>query len=621
MAKVTAQSIPPELAVLWGALTSPGKLAQGADGAIKIKRNKKNPDKEPPADKDLDALRAVAELVADANPDAWQSTGRPTFVFDLLKSIVLGNFNPDYFDEVLPTTTEYLQSVPTSVIDPAPPPYGYRTPVFLPSVPTYPPGSPVAFTPGYHGEKQSGLFIDTYLNWAKITYKPQALNEPDALALMVMFWATDISINTSSRGSRPMLSLAAVGMLCKTGAPTITSTAPPIEKISSLYWRFRMPQGGPPYYNATTGRRIVKALKRLAKIQGSGADQSLILNVANRPMLGRGFNNNDYVTTSFSDLPKIYEVKQCGPAKNAVWKNLTYMGSTIPRCIAYRPDLKIYVAMGTQNALVSYNLVTWNAYYVWSNMPWSDVTYAPGLGLFLAVGYTSSVGRIATSALGTYWSILANPSNIEYTAVGWSEELHIAVVCGFAGPISNILWSDDGVTFHHSNSTWQLACRRCIWVKELGRFIAVSTSWYDDMGQTSTDGKNWTAMHIAPRTGLYDVAWSPKLGYMVGVDSYEGTHRVAFSSDGINWTAQSNGLTFTFWSIEWCPPLNGFIACASALGHSSKYFSPTGHTWTPIDAADLNNWGAVRFFKEACTLVAVSGQGTGPRFQRTDKAP
>ncbi len=621
MAKVVDISIPPELAVLWEALTSPASLTQGADGAIKIKRSKKKPNKEPKPDKELAALRAMAELVADDHPDAWETSGRATFVLDLLKAMILGNFSADYFDEVLPDTVEYLQSAPTSIADPNPPPYGYRTPVFLPSLPTYPDGVPVPYTPEYYGEKDTGLFFDRYLNWAKITYTPGVLGEPDPLARMLMFWATDISIETSSRGSRPMLSLAAVAMLCKPGAATLTSTTPPIEKVSSLYWRFRMPNGGPPYYNATTGRRIVKPLKTLAKIQGAGDDVALIVNAANRPMLGRGFNNNDYVRTSFSDIPKIYEIRTCSAAKNAYWKDLAYAGSAKPRCIAYRPDVGIYVAMCTQNALRSTDLVTWSEHYVWTNMPWSDITYCPGIGQFLAVGYTSNVGRIASSTIGSDWSIRTNLGNIEYTCVGWSERLGIAVVCGFGGSTSNIIWSDDGVTFHYSTSTWQQTCFRVQWVDAWSRFVAVGASWFDDMGQTSTDGKNWSAMTIAPRTGLVDFAYSPKLGYAVGVDSYGGTRRVAFSNDGLSWAAQANGLAYAFQSIEWSPPLNGFIASTAGSGPSALYFSPTGHAWTPIDAADTTDWQQVRFFEKPCLHIAVNPGLTGPKFQRTDRTP
>lgn len=621
MAKVQGQTIPPELQTLWHALTSPGKLTQGADGTIQVKKNKKKPNDPPNPDKDLNAIRAIAELVADDHPEDWQTMGRPAFVLALIKQIILGNFDPNYFDEVIPDSVTWLKSSPYSILDPNPPPYGYRTQLFLPTVPTYPDGTVQSGVPGFFGEKEIDVFKDRWLKWPKLIFKPGVMTEPDALARMVMFWATDITITTSSRGSRPMLSLNGVCRMCDAIASTLASTKPPIEKITQFYWRFKMPPGGPPFYNATTGRRIVKPLATFARYEGIPPFAALVLNVSNRPMMGRGFNNNDTVETSFSDLPKIYEVPSCGPAKAAHWVPLTYAGANLPRRAAYRHDLKLWVVMCTTNALRSTDLNTWSAHYVWTNMLWRDICYAKGLGMFIAVGYTSSVGRIATCTLGYDWTIRTAPVGLEYTCCAYSDELGIAVVFGFGGAPALSFWSADGIAWNVGSSAWLQTCYQVIWVKELARFIAVGTAWSGQMGQTSTDGKNWSPMNISQPTNIVSVAWSPSLGYLVGVDDYAGTRRVAFSTDGASWTVEANGIAYPFNRIIWSHALKGFIAVSSSLDPNSLYFSATGHGWTPLAGFGTSDAGEIFFSKEACKHLTLNSSGTSPRMIQSSKDP
>lgn len=309
MAWILGTDVPPALQTLWNALTSPGKNTQGADGALRLKKGKKKPKKPPKADLDLRAFRSVAEIVWTLRGGELGNAEADQFVFNLVRDMALGVLDGRYFRQCPVVSAETLETYPTNVPDPSPPAYGYRTPLFMPSDVTYPDGTPTAEAPTFHGGKVGTYFHDILLRWRKILFSTYWIDEPDAEKRLLLLWDTTITIQTTARGSRPMVSLNILGVIAKAGAAALTSTAAPILKKTTLYWRFKVPPSAAPFYNSYQVRKVSKPFARIAKKQGAGAGIGVVVNASNRPMMGRGFNNNNDVVTTFNGDPELWEIK------------------------------------------------------------------------------------------------------------------------------------------------------------------------------------------------------------------------------------------------------------------------------------------------------------------------
>lgn len=327
MPKITGQNIPAGLLPLYTKLVSPGKVTQGPDGSLRLKKGKKKPKKNPPESLDLEAFQAIAEVVADVFFTQQSKPIPKNFVFDLTQNLLLGIVPTKYFKRCPLQSAVTLESIPSSIPDPSPPPYGFRTNQFLPTIPTYPDGSSTSSQPGYYGEKVSLRFEDKWLRWRKLIFKAWAFVFPEGLDRVLMVWDCTIGIDTAARGSRPMVSLNLTAYQGALAAPAITSTTPPIQKKTNLYWRFPVPPSASPFYHSYQVRRVVKPMSRITKNSGSAPFKYFVLDGSNRPMMGRGYNNNNTVQTSLSGDPVLWEIKPpcvtyaLANGNNWTWKN------------------------------------------------------------------------------------------------------------------------------------------------------------------------------------------------------------------------------------------------------------------------------------------------------------
>ena len=606
MAKVIGQNIPPALDILWHQLHSPARVTQGADGVVTLKKNKKQPTKKPRRNLDLIALQELAERVAQA---AFVDRGKPVpenFIFLLTQDLVLGITSPQYFRKCKVESAITLESIPTYVADPAPPPYGYRTPTFMPSLPTYPDGTPTTGNANYSGTKNGQLFIDTALRWRKIVFKSPNVNFADGAKNVILKWATRIDVAATSRGSRPMFSLQLRVSLSTDTGGDLTSTAPPIDKKTIFYWRFKIPPSSPPFFNTYLQRNEVRALARVAKKSGTGLYTRYVVNASVRPMLGRGFNNNDAITTASSRDPELWEITDCFPDMHTNLQTIPFSTAHTPRDIAYSPSLGLYVACCRANMLRSTNLITFNASYTGYNVLFNSIIWADFLGMFISVGSYLSTGGISTSTNATSWTTVVSPSQMIMTVVAKSEKLGRVVAFGYGGTDASAIYTDDGITWHPGTGTIPFAAHGCIWVDELNLFVATGGGMAGYVSMTSPDGAAWTANFLSQYSELFNVAWSPYLQMLVATTSYWPGNKMAQSSNGQTWSEGPSGVENSFPGIAWCPPLASFIASGGNSGAANMLKSPNGTNWTPWATGNTLNWFNVRWIEEKCTLVAVS---------------
>lgn len=620
MPKITGQSIPPDLEAIYAALTSPGKITQGADGTIRLKKGKTKPGKKPPRNLDLLAFYRIAEIVAE---EAFTNSGRqipPNFVYLMVQDLVLGIVSTAYFRRCKVELSTTLESIPVSSEDLDPPPYGYRTVNNWPTVPVYPDGSATSAAPGYAGQKVGTLFKDTYWRWRKLAFSSRAINKIKGEERVLLKWAPRVNIDAGSRGSRPMLSLFLSAHICGETGSAMDSLAPPLHEKYSFYWRFKIPPSSPPYYHSYQLRNIVKPFARIAKKSGSGLFTRYLLNAANRPMLGRGFNNNDTVTTSFQNDPELWEVTDCFPHKHERWLLTNYSYIRQPRDIAYSPTLNKFCACADGYAMLSSNLDSWAQYWMGTSAVFWSIIWADYLGMFIMGGGNNYAGHIMTSSNGTAWASRSNPATANITTVAVSNSLGIVVAFPLSISPTNALWSENGINWNLGTANIPFVVRACVWVESLGYFVASGSGSGGYCSMTSPDGKTWAYHFVNPGSGLYGMGYSPDLGLFVATtDWWPG--RIATSTDGMSWSEFENPYLNSYNSVAWCPPLGLFIMSGGSSGAPNMLASSDGVSWSPMNTGNTYNWYNVRWMDEACALVACSPDSPAQKFMKTAPNP
>lgn len=618
MPKITGQNIPPELATLYAALTSPGKATQGANGTTRLKKNKKKPLKPPKADLDLAAFEATAEQVKTELEAATKQPAPPGFVADLVRTLITGAIPTDYFKKCRVLQAVTLESIPTSVPDPNPPPYGFRTSQFLPTLPTYPDGTESTKQPTYTGAKSGTYFVDTLLAWRKIAYLADSLTHAAGAVRVLFRWNTTLTISATSRGSRPMFSRNVRANTCRQTGSALTSTKPPITAKTSLYWRFLLPSTTPPYFNATQYVRYIIPFARITKDSGTGDPFAYLVNASNRPMMGRGYNNNDNVETHYDADPELWEIRKCLGAKADTFAYATNPPAFEYQKVAWSPSLKLFAAVASNpfggHIVTSPDAKTWTerpagfGYALWG------ICWAEEVGLFVAVGGDSTAGAILTSANGINWTQRAAPAKVRYRSVAYSPALHRFVAVAEYSAAAQFAWSDDAITWHAVIPPSPGFYRSIAWSPELAIFAVCSAGGSGPDILTSTDGKTWTPAPSSKAAQWTDIAWSSDLHRFVVVQSYNGDDWICTSDDGVAWTTAHSGFFFSYESVVWAPDMGRFYAIGAGTGipltDSHMIQSPDGLQWSLVNMPLNKSWNGLAWAPDLCRLVAVNSNQT-----------
>lgn len=616
MAKVHSTSIPDLLKPLFYALTSPGKVISGPDGTLRLKKGKKAPKKEPKPDPDLVAWTRIAEIVATKEGYTLGEGDTEYFIFSLVRELVAGVVNPAYFRKCKIESAKTLESICTSSPDPDPPPYGFRTELFMPTVPVYPNGTETTETRGFAGQKVGLFFEDTFLRWRKIKYKSKNINAPDLLDRVLMKWDVTVTASTSARGSRPMFSLNIFGVWARAGAAEFTTNEPPIMKRTLLYWRFKIPASAPPYYNASQVRRIMKPFKRIAKKQGTGMPLNLFLNAANRPMMGRGFNNNNTVFTSFNTDPELWEVKMCTPDIVENWEPQTTTAQSFNARAIWSPPLRMFLS-GWSNTTPTHphkseDGTTWTPIPALSAYQWVDGCWSPERAEFCCILRQGVQHYSATSPDGERWTF--SPYS-EFTQVS-----HIAWSAPHSRYVSFGLLDNNYVAWHASNGlTWSLSPTPNMgWIfssdvsPTQGRIVAVVNQFGTSEAWWSDDAVNWHST-----TGMFDqtwkaVAWSPKNSRWVAVSGSNPGGTIAYSADGKTWNMILSPANTLLFDVRWIAELEYFIAVGANISGECIYTSPEGWYWTPRTTPIMEYIYSLSWCPDLCLLLASGSKLSTP---------
>jgi hypothetical protein len=596
---------------------SPNSGADSTTTRLRKKKSAKKPKAPKPPNNELEAYKNIARYIAARLDIANNPAAVEAFVFTLSQQLADGQVNPDYFKKCKLVSAQTLESVPTSSTDPAPPPYGYRTGNNYPTVPVYPNGTPTASPAGYRGDKVGTEFMDTWLRWRKLEYTADAIKDSGGEMRVVVKWDSIITIQSSSRPSRPMFSLNMKAAIChETGSP-LDSTEPPIMALTSLYWRLAIPPYSPPYYSDTAYRPIVKPLIKIAKHFGAGATKSYLLNVANRPMMGRGFNNNDWVETHLQNDPELWEVKKCLTAAGNTWQSMPAGNALYHQRVIWADELQLFVsvhAYGPANGVsTSTDGKTWAYRTSGNGLPLWSVCWAPEKSLFVAVGGTDSFAHILTSPNGINWTVRNSPLQGWWRAVAWSPSLNLFVALPYDTSFTSCITSPNGINWTAHALPILGLWRDVVWSPELAMFAAVASFSQGSYVITSADGINWNQPTASGVGSWSCIEWAPELNLFVALADWPTGSYMLTSSDGLSWTRSSHGHEYTYFDLAWSADQGRFIAVGSGTGapitDSHMLTSTNGLTWGAESGAQNQSYGCIAWSIGLCRWVALTVGG------------
>jgi hypothetical protein len=234
----------------------------------------------------------------------------------------------------------------------------------------------------------------------------------------------------------------------------------------------------------------------------------------------------------------------------------------------WSPQLQLFVVTtGGTNVMYSSNGNVWSS-TTSSARTWEGITWADGLGLFVAVANDSSAttGQIMTSSNGTSWTARNGPASNNggnWNSVCWSPQLQLLVACSSVGTTNSygLMRSSDGITWtiiNHPNTTnASTSFTQVIWNSYLNQFVACGNGQF----AVSSNGITWSIYNTSTATGQFQcVAYSPVLGsYYASASST--TTACAVSTNGITWTTTSFAQTSN--RMLWIPNLNAFITTSN----------------------------------------------------------
>jgi hypothetical protein len=267
------------------------------------------------------------------------------------------------------------------------------------------------------------------------------------------------------------------------------------------------------------------------------------------------------------------------------------------RDVAWSPELKLFVAVGSSSIMTSSDGVTWTSR---TSPPgtWASVAWSPEMGKFVAVG-TGSSNNMTYSSDGINWAT-APVGASTLNAITWSPEKHQFVAVGIAGTHSVIINPD--LSFTPSPVLIQ-GQDGVVWSKNDNAYVAVAGG--ASLGRTyiSTDGLNWTLNNTPPVNGPWtDIAYAEDQDLYVIV----GTNGVMTSNDGVTWTSHTSPLTNLI-NITYSPENGEFVAVGDGGGIET---SPDGVTWTAVSLSTTNNWRGITWSPELSRYVGVANAGT-----------
>lgn len=174
-----------------------------------------------------------------------------------------------------------------------------------------------------------------------------------------------------------------------------------------------------------------------------------------------------------------------------------------------------------------------------------------GTPLLVAAGLEGYTG---TSPDGKTWKKFNLSSNINLTAITWSDDCQRYLAVGYEQAKGGIaMLSTDGQQWekYRTSSAYP---NRVLWNKTLQQFIVVGKAGIVETSDAS--GKYWTRCDIPVGSDLNSVVWNESLHQYVIVGTY-GV--ILTSSDGVHWQIESSKVSDNLTGIAWSDRFNKYV--------------------------------------------------------------
>jgi hypothetical protein len=209
----------------------------------------------------------------------------------------------------------------------------------------------------------------------------------------------------------------------------------------------------------------------------------------------------------------------------ATWTSISTIASTqYAYDLAAAPELRMMVGVFTYDGFSGTFVAGSYEGASWTSIPppagiegvsdWRCVAWSPDLHLWVALSYQYGLGgTLATSTDGIYWTpsdVLALSAATPWTACVWSPELYMFVtVSGFGGS-TQFRYSSNGTTWLSGSGTVSTtaACYSLKWIPELGAFVGACSGGSAHL--ISYDGITWSTFSVSNMTSL-SLVWAPTL--------------------------------------------------------------------------------------------------------------
>lgn len=306
--KITGRDVPPELAALYASIVSTALASVPGTETARRRVGAGRPAGRRRATRALlDMLQCCTELAAYLEIDTASRAGAD-WLAERVSRAWRGEPDPKWWQPAAPSYSAYWLSAASSVARLPIPPFTYRDPNNLPTIPTYGDPEEDEAPARYYGNTASGYFRDLRLCWHAQRFETPPPNDHGKYPPAWLLAKGAVSVTASHRGARPFFSLV---IRAKRGTEEESAEQeldPPTAKVKSHYWRYIVPLSSPPYYRDTVQRRVVQRVP----LPNGGTLRNWITTLTSpRPLMGKQYNNNQEVRSEWQGNERLMLPAPC----------------------------------------------------------------------------------------------------------------------------------------------------------------------------------------------------------------------------------------------------------------------------------------------------------------------
>lgn len=255
-----------------------------------------------------DAL-AAAEYLAKWRREVFGDVLPSSFVKDNESQIRAGIFNQNYWKPCPQVSDTALINLPGHLPFSGPRNYAYPDDTKVPTIPIYLDGMTTEGGCEHYGEVNAGVYTDKWLRWHRHVFTLlRPVDKKDGQPVFISING-EITGEADIQACRALLSWIYRSWLVPSSSLRISTLEPPVVRPVNNWFKYRVPRGTSPYWKKSVWIKSHRTA-RSPKYEevDSGNDTAVVL-VSPAPMLGRRFNNNNWIRSTMTYTVELMMVK------------------------------------------------------------------------------------------------------------------------------------------------------------------------------------------------------------------------------------------------------------------------------------------------------------------------